>query len=237
MPISQRDSEKGCNGTPSPALPSTTKSTSQSSLARVAEVASHAFLQNESWRILHAEGPPETALAKTGVADSERQSKYQKFILGQFTPSLERGAFVVEASDFGVVAVWAPPGTAKPVRTAEEWNEVKREGRVLGATRGRLTDEARVEFVTSRYGSDYYALALLASDPRREKVRGGVRAVLTAVIEKARFESRVIWLLTNTEHAKAVYEHFGWQTVREICVGGCMEWAMILYPDRSTCAV
>jgi hypothetical protein len=233
MAVPQSHSAEKCEDKSSPSSPPTTTISSTAALARIAEVASHAFLPNSSWKILHSEGPPDSALPQTGVSDSVRQQHYQTSILSQFTPSLNRGGFIIEAADFGVVALWAPPGAARPIRTAEQLDQMEREGKVLGALRARLTDEARVQFVDTKYGQDYYALALLASDTRRDKVQRGVRAVLMPVIERAGREGRVIWLLTSSVHAKGIYEHFGWQMVRQIRVGEFVEWCMILYPDRS----
>ena len=173
-------------------------------LNRMADVVARAFVNNPNWRVMFPS------------SDEERIERYKQVVRHQIGPSLESGAFIVEAVDFTACAAWFPPGSHNAPRGDQpDWNEI---------------DKARHKHIWSKYGQDHWSLMLIARDPARENVPGIVSAIMRPFMQRATQEGRPIWLSTTSEHAKNIYLHYGWQVVHTAFDQGKSTWAMVLHP-------
>ncbi|CAR30088.1 Iat4p [Lachancea thermotolerans CBS 6340] len=111
-----------------------------------------------------------------------------------------KGGEIVEANDFDAVAVWTGPGhhfdqdlTNDPV-----FNHIFFE--VLHDKRDEILKEL-----------DCYYLFIVGKDLTNPKVRGSVRAIFDTYKRKADEEGVALVLEAINEHARSVYEYFGFK--------------------------
>lgn len=209
-------------------LPRITVSTSEEYIERAASVLSHAMLSNELWsHFFLREGIDGTSI------DASREKVLQVYhsLVKQFLiPGAQSGAFVAEAGDFSTCASWWPPGSHQPPQALEHFDELERQGKTLRAAFGREIEKTKIELIWSSYGQEYWDLVVIARDPRKPALLGAVTAVLQPFIDQAATEGKPIWLVTSNEHARDIYQHFGWQVVKTVTFQGYNQWCMILYP-------
>ncbi|KAL4969028.1 uncharacterized protein BDV14DRAFT_196347 [Aspergillus stella-maris] len=116
------------------------------------------------------------------------------------------GAELVEAGDFAAVAVWFPPGISTPTE---------------GVTDPKLLDYLDNLFPIRKkhlQGRDHWNLNLIGRHHQRTEP-GVVRAVIEPYVKKAREQGVPLWLEAINDHARDVYQRFGFRTVAEVRVG------------------
>ncbi|CAR29134.1 hypothetical protein ZYGR_0Z00550 [Zygosaccharomyces rouxii] len=119
------------------------------------------------------------------------------------------GGEVVQAKDFDAVGVWSSPGRHLPHTYSDDpkFNEIFFE---------RL-DERKLEVLPA--GMDYYYLFMIGKDPTQRNVRGSVRKILEDYKKRADEDNCACILEAINEHAKSVYEYFGYKVVQEFKFG------------------
>jgi len=207
-------------------LPTITTGTSEEYQEKTAWIVSHAMVPNAMWALFFKDGTNGIGL---DAPEEQTLRVYYSIVKEHLAPGIVSGAFITEAGDFAACAVWWPPGSH--ARPKELNNEVQgQEEPSLLAAFEREGDQIKRELVWSKYGQDYWHLGLLARDPRKPVVAGAVRAVLQPVVDQAAAERKPIWLVTTSEHARDIYQHYGWQVVRVVTIRGHLQWCMMLYP-------
>ena len=217
--ISKRDSP----------LPKMTVGTSEEYIEKTASVVSHAMLPSVIWALFFGRGTGGTG--SDAWSDEERLQTYHSIVKQFLLPRAGSGAFIAEAGDFSACASWWPPGSHQPPKDVKDLDGLERQEGTLLVAFEREIQKVKTELISSRYGQEFWHLALLGRDPRKKPaLRGAVRAVLQPFIDQAAAEGKPIWLTTTSEHARDIYLHFGWQVVRTVTVEGHHQWCMILYP-------
>jgi hypothetical protein len=220
-------------------LPKMTVGTSEGYIEKMASVVSHAMLPSVIWALFFGSGTVGTN--SDAWSDEERLQAYHSTVKQFLLPRAGTGAFIAEAGDFSACASWWPPGShqqPKDLPPQEDLHESLEQQRQEGKGPSKLLaafereiQKVKTELIWSRYGQEFWHLALLARDPRKKPaLRGAVRAVLQPFIHQAAAEGKSIWLTTTSEHARDIYLHFGWQVVRTVTVEGHNQWCMILFP-------
>lgn len=209
-------------------LPKITVSTSEEYIEKACSVMSRAMLPNELWsHFFLKEGIYGMSI---GVSEEKVLQSYHSLVKQFLTPGARSGAFIAEAGDFSACASWWPPGSHEPPKDLEHFDELERQGKPLRAAFGREIEKIRIEQIWSSYGQEYWDLVLLARDPTKPVLIGAVTAVLQPFIDQAAAGGKPIWLVTSNEHARDIYQHFGWQVVKTVTFQGHNQWCMILYP-------
>lgn len=119
------------------------------------------------------------------------------------------GGEVVEANNFDAVGVWSLPGHHLPHTMSDDpkFNEVFFE---------RL-DQRKLEVLPP--GVDYYYLFILGKDPTQRHVRGSVRKIFQDFKKRADDDNCACILEAINEHARSVYEYFGYKVIEEFRFG------------------
>ena len=113
----------------------------------------------------------------------------------------DHGAEIVEAGDYDAVAIWTIPGHPVDVgRTSDaEFNKVF------------IDESQRTKEAIIPKGMPYYYLFMVGKDLESGK-RGAVRAIFEEYIKRAEAEGAALVLEAIAEHAREVYEYFGFKT-------------------------
>ena len=110
-------------------------------------------------------------------------------------------AEIVQAGDYDAVAIWTVPGKPVPVdRTKDaKFNEIF------------IDQSQRMKEQVIPKGMPYYYLFMIGKDLKSGK-RGAVRAIFEKYIARAEAEGAALVLEAIAEHAREVYEYFGFRT-------------------------
>ncbi|SMN20018.1 similar to Saccharomyces cerevisiae YDR391C Putative protein of unknown function, possibly involved in zinc homeostasis [Maudiozyma saulgeensis] len=110
----------------------------------------------------------------------------------------ERNAELVYTGDYSTVAIWTVPGHHVDVgRTKDEtFNSIF------------LDESQKIKETVIPKGMDYYYLFMIGRDPESHE-KGTVRAMFDHYINRANVEKCALVLEAISEHAREVYEHFG----------------------------
>lgn len=119
------------------------------------------------------------------------------------------GGEVVEANNFDAVGVWSLPGRHLPHTMSDDakFNEIFFE---------RL-DKRRLEVLPE--GMDCYYLFIIGKDPTQRQIRGSVRKILEDFKQRADDDNCACVLEAISEHARSVYEYFGYKVIEEFTFG------------------
>lgn len=119
------------------------------------------------------------------------------------------GGEVVEANNFDAVGVWSVPGCHLPHTFSDdpEFNRIFFED----------LDKRKSEVLPKNL--DCYYLFIIGKDPTQHHVRGSVRKILQDYKQRADSEDCACVLEAISEHAKSVYEYFGYKVVQEFNFG------------------
>ncbi|EHN00284.1 YDR391C-like protein [Saccharomyces cerevisiae x Saccharomyces kudriavzevii VIN7] len=109
---------------------------------------------------------------------------------------------VAEANDFDAVAIWSRPGCHLPATLSDDESFNKIFFDDLTARKHEVMPE----------GMDYYYLYAIGKDPSHPEIRGSVRKILEEYKLKADKANCALALEAISEHAKSVYEYFGFRT-------------------------
>ncbi|KAI1389044.1 uncharacterized protein F4822DRAFT_267942 [Hypoxylon trugodes] len=142
------------------------------------------------------------------------------------------GAFIVEAANFAAAACWEPARVGGPHLTDERSLDQRPIFRGFGQDVSALMREHLYPLAERVSGGRYWKLSLMARDPAVEYVPGAVRVVLVPFIERFTSEQNEggpmpVWIEAGSEHARAIYAHFGFREVGVIKVGDIKTWGMI----------
>ncbi|CAB4254101.1 uncharacterized protein KABA2_03S12584 [Maudiozyma barnettii] len=134
--------------------------------------------------------PLEETLASHSRADELTRNTIMFYV--------DRGAEFVQTGDYATVAIWTVPHKHVAVdRTKDErFNAVF------------LDESQRVKERVIPQGMQYYYLFMVGRDPV-SAVKGSVRALFDHYIERANRENVALVLEAISDHARDVYEHFG----------------------------
>lgn len=215
------------NEVPERPHPKMTVATTAEYAEKMAVALSYAMLPNPTWRLFFGEG--EDGISND-ASDEVRLQGYTSMLNDYTSSALKSGAFIAEAGDFSAYALWLPPGSHKPAKTAHDFDAMERRGQVVSTAFAREVEKTKTELIRSVYQQEFWQLVLLGRDPRKGNVSGAVTAVLRPFVDQAITDNKPIWLETTSEHARDIYLHFGWRIVRTITISGYNEWCMVLYP-------
>jgi hypothetical protein len=129
----------------------------------------------------------------------------------RITTKMQTGAIMVSAADYAAVACWQPPQSTR-LMEAKDGDLSFTDFASRPIMRKFFRDSAHLRRDTFQR-RDYWYLTLMARDPRRERVKGAVRAVLEVGIKWAEEEGAPIWLEAGNERARDVYAAFGFRPV------------------------
>lgn len=113
----------------------------------------------------------------------------------------DKGGEIVEANDFDAVAVWTGPGHHfhQDETNDEKFNKIF------------FDDLYKKREEVMPKGMDCYYLFILGKDLTHPEIRGSVRAIFDTYKKKADKEGVALVLEAISEHAKSVYEYFGFK--------------------------
>ncbi|QLG73226.1 hypothetical protein HG535_0E03100 [Zygotorulaspora mrakii] len=111
------------------------------------------------------------------------------------------GGEVVEANDYDAVGIWSLPGRHLPATLSEDPK--------FNKTFFEDLDKRKYEVIPP--GMGYYYLFMVGKDPSQPKVRGSVKTMLNHYKERADKDNCAIVLEAISEHARSVYEYFGFK--------------------------
>lgn len=119
------------------------------------------------------------------------------------------GGEVVEANDFDAVAIWSLPNHHLPHTLSDDaqFNKIFFED----------LDERKRQVLPK--GMDYYYLFIIGKDVSQSHVRGSVRQILNEYKRRADADNCACVLEAISEHAKSVYEYFGYKVFQEFKFG------------------
>ena len=123
------------------------------------------------------------------------------------------GAFVVEAGNFGAVAIWEPPSSNAAPLTEAQLRDLAADRPIFAEFIREIQDAKMAVFGNA--GQRYWSLAIMARDPRRRD-KGVVRAVIEPYVKRAKEEKLPIWLVAGSARARDVYAYFGFRVVKVI---------------------
>lgn len=154
------------------------------------------------------------------ICDSFNTIVFQRYIAYDKTPEeeLERlttrvqkyaevGSQVVEAGDFSAIALWVPPNV-ELAPGSDQLNHRFEEA----ISKGKIAHKRHFE------NKPHWNLSFLARDPNRD-TKGVVSAVVRPFLERALKEDVPASLMAVSDHAKNVYEHFGFKVLETIPLG------------------
>ncbi|SCU99296.1 LAFA_0G23156g1_1 [Lachancea sp. 'fantastica'] len=112
----------------------------------------------------------------------------------------DKGGEIVEANDFDAVAVWTGPGHHfdQELTNDPEFNRI-------------FFDELHDKREELLQDIDCYYLFIIGKDLSQPQVRGSVRAIFDHYKQRADAEGVALVLEAINEHAKSVYEYFGFK--------------------------
>ena len=109
---------------------------------------------------------------------------------------------IAEANDFDAVAIWSRPGCHLPATLSddESFNKIF------------FHDLTVRKHEVMPLGMDYYYLYAIGKDPSHPEIRGSVRKILEKYKTKTDKANCALALEAISEHARSVYEYFGFKT-------------------------
>ncbi|SCU92629.1 LANO_0E01574g1_1 [Lachancea nothofagi CBS 11611] len=112
----------------------------------------------------------------------------------------DKGGEIVEANDFDAVAVWSAPGRHidQDYTNDPAFNKI-------------FFDDLHDKREAILQDIDCYYLFIIGKDLTQPEVRGSVRAIFEHYKQKADAEGVALVLEAISEHAKSVYEYFGFK--------------------------
>ncbi|CCD26852.1 Iat4p NDAI_0I02840 [Naumovozyma dairenensis CBS 421] len=111
------------------------------------------------------------------------------------------GGELAEANDFDAVSLWSIPGKHLPVSYTndDKFNKIF------------FDDMLKRKLSVLPVGMEYYYLFMIGKDLRHPEVRGSVRSIFKYYQKRADDDNCAIILEAISEHAKSVYEYFGFK--------------------------
>ncbi|KAL4946281.1 hypothetical protein BDV06DRAFT_218610 [Aspergillus oleicola] len=167
---------------------------------RVAEVISVAF--SSSLFTAYLLRKPES----TWPTDDIPEEVLRPHFLKNVTTRAGLGAELVEAGGFAAAAVWFPPSISISTDGITNPKILDYLGSLIPIRKEHLQ------------GRKHWYLSLIGRHPQRTEP-GAVRAVIEPYIKKAREQGVPLWLEAINDHARDVYQRFGFRTVAEARVG------------------
>ncbi|KAL1610719.1 hypothetical protein SLS60_002389 [Paraconiothyrium brasiliense] len=179
------------------------KITDPSEIPRLAAIVAAGFSQDALNRYLFMgrESNPEHPKIQT----LDDRKKYWEAII---QPRFEGGAILVESHDWAVVGLWFPPGVEKKPNPASTISE----GVAEYLTFYKALRQEKLG------GRPHWHLNIIARDPERTD-KGAVTAIFEPFLAEAKAKNVPVWLESTNEHAKGVYEHFGFKVVGQTRIG------------------
>ncbi|KOG99078.1 uncharacterized protein DI49_2416 [Saccharomyces eubayanus] len=116
---------------------------------------------------------------------------------------------IAEANDFDAVGIWSRPGHHLPATLSDDESFNKIFFDDLTARKHEVMPE----------GMDYYYLYAIGKDLSHPEIRGSVRKILEEYKRKADKTNCALVLEAISEHARSVYEYFGFRTYLEFQFG------------------
>lgn len=113
----------------------------------------------------------------------------------------DNGGEVTEANDYDAVGIWSLPGQHLPATLSDDpkFNKIFFDD----------LDKRKYEVLPPSMG--YYYLFMIGKDLSQPNVRGSVRTILNHYKERADRDNCAVVLEAISEHAKSVYEYFGFR--------------------------
>ncbi|CCH58272.1 hypothetical protein TBLA_0A04790 [Henningerozyma blattae CBS 6284] len=112
------------------------------------------------------------------------------------------GAHITEVNNFDGAAIWTAPGQHLPAKPTNDpqFNDQF------------FTQTAICKKNVLPEGMDYYYLFMIGKDLSHPEIRGSARAILTDLTRRADEDNCAVILECISDHAKGVYEHFGFKS-------------------------
>ncbi|CCC71726.1 hypothetical protein NCAS_0I00580 [Naumovozyma castellii] len=111
------------------------------------------------------------------------------------------GGELIEANSFDAVSLWSVPGAHLPVSYTNDpkFNKIF------------FDDMVKRKKAVLPEGMDYYYLFMIGKDLTHPEIRGSVRKIFQYFQKRADDENCAIILEAISEHARSVYEYFGFK--------------------------
>ncbi|CAK7902483.1 hypothetical protein CAAN1_18S02410 [[Candida] anglica] len=128
------------------------------------------------------------------------EKHFEEFFVNRTRQVVDAGARVTQSKDYASVAIWFEPGhKSAPFPST---NPVVCE---YGDKSAALKKKYNLT------NKKYWYLNYLAKDPQKEDVKGAVSATVKPILELAREQGLPVVLEAVADHAREVYEHFGFK--------------------------
>lgn len=124
-------------------------------------------------------------------------------IIHYFTTTFyDKGAHVYEVNDYDGVTIWCEPGKYLAPFSIND--------PVFEKQFSTIPNEIKKQVIPE--GIDYYYLFMIGKDLDHPEVRGSARALLTDLTKRADKDGNAVVLECISDHAKSVYEYFGFKS-------------------------